>query len=455
MCSTAHGMSIYQTSSSTETSSSVCSVIDKVISDIGLLTLILICLPSKSLLVLKSVSKQWLSIITDPIFAISHFRRQNPKTTGFFLNSSPVIADPYYDYSYDFLLLDGSKYEQGYLGEEKEVTASGGSLKSLVNSATIQSRTEIDAKIDDDIDVYKIDGHFDWGCVPQHIFTYKTYIYNPTTRQYRCLPPSPFRDNVPPERDNCFIKVCSISLAFDPLKSLDQHYQVICIWNVEPCCTKDWNAEVHGKYYFEIYSSKTNSWKKLDSPYSIKLNERPGVYWNGCLHWIGYQNSESSIYFDIKQEIVKPLPASPTDTVKFVQPLTVMYFGECGGNLYLIELESCEARFDILKMEIDYSGWKRIYRLDLDRLVALYPGNDPLEFIYLYRVVLFLKEDEAESLSKLVVSVSGDKLVSYDFKEMSATEIHTCHDRYFYLKPPVCGGIKGHVHHYVESLACV
>lgn len=43
------------------------------------------------------------------------------------------------------------------------------------------------------------------------------------------------------------------------------------------------------------------------------------------------------MYFDVEQELVKPLPASPN-----VDESKVMYFGECGGHLYLIELlESC------------------------------------------------------------------------------------------------------------------
>ncbi|KAI3882408.1 hypothetical protein MKX03_001909, partial [Papaver bracteatum] len=214
-------------SSSTEPSSSPCSVIDKVISDIDLLTHILVCLPDKSLLVFKSVSKQWLSLISDPIFAITRFRRQKPKTTGLFLSLHDFLEN-YYDYSYDFLLLDGSEYEkgyirkemedcllfdgneyeqgcigkemedfllldgsecqQGYVGEEKEVTDGGGGFKiprkfgddpepgkygsvgeyhyrisqSCNGLLCCTRQTEVEAEIDDDLDSYKIDGHFDW-----------------------------------------------------------------------------------------------------------------------------------------------------------------------------------------------------------------------------------------------------------------------------------------------------
>ncbi|RZC73304.1 hypothetical protein C5167_048783 [Papaver somniferum] len=189
--------------------------------------------------------------------------------------------------------------------------------------------------------------------------------------------------------------VCSISLAFDPVKSPDQ-YQVICIWNdVE----KGWllvsgDDEFLRNFYIEIYSSKTNSWREVISSFVSPLYALPssfprsGVYWNGCLHWIATEQNamrESSL--------------------------------ECGGHLYIIEvLASCYTNYNISKMETDYSGWKLMYKLDIERFINAYPGfyshaSDDKTLV-LSRMVLLLVEYEEESFSKLVVLVDGSYLTS-------------------------------------------
>ncbi|KAI3884511.1 hypothetical protein MKW92_028829, partial [Papaver armeniacum] len=208
-------------SSSTETTSSSCSVIDNVINDIDLLTLILICLPVKSLLIFKSVSKQWFSLISGPIFAICHCRRHKHKTAGLFLErNAPTPMEYMYESFYHFLLLDGSnKYEQGYEGEEEEVFVftDGGDIKiprifgiDDPEPGRYGSVEEFCVRVSQSCNGLlccnrrtKFDDR-DYYDKPS---TCKTYIYNPTTGQYRCLPTSPFRDNVP-KRDNCCIKVC-------------------------------------------------------------------------------------------------------------------------------------------------------------------------------------------------------------------------------------------------------
>ncbi|XP_026384645.1 F-box protein At5g07610-like [Papaver somniferum] len=182
-----------------------------------------------------------------------------------------------------------------------------------------------------------------------------------------------------------------------------------------------------------------------------------GVYWNGCLNWIAsgeFVNAESSLYFDLDTELVKTLPASPDAD----EQSKVMYFGECGGHLYLIEhLKSWYTHYNVLKMETDYSGWKRLHKLDLQSLISMYPGIDgpfPEPRIF-WRTIVFLEEDEeAESLSKLVMVVRGKEVISYDLNEMSVTKIHMFPGLYFFLDGPR-GGVWSHLYHYMESLASV
>ncbi|KAI3907936.1 hypothetical protein MKW98_003581 [Papaver atlanticum] len=382
-------------------------------------------------------------------------------------------SNPQPGYVYDFLLLDGSRIEEEEVKNSTSTAAGGRACNGLfktLNFGNHQTRY-IGPVIENGIRINQSCNGL-LCCTREteitnedfepHIYTTHSYIYNPTTRQYRILPPSPFRDVV---RDDCCFKVCSISLAFDPMNSPD-HYQVICIWKdvVDLWCLEAVGGEFHNYYYVEIYSSETNVWKKLISSsvnpfYALPGSfTKSGVYWNGSLHWIATEDDvqhESSMYFDIAQELVKPLPlpTTPSD-----DEWNAVYFGECGGHLYLIQvLASHHTNYNILKMETDYSGWKLIYKLDLERFIAAYPGFDTYAFDsthMLYRMVLLLEEDEEDSLSKMVVLVDGKKVISYDLKEMSITEIHTFTEGNVFSLART-GGLWGYLHHYIESLACV
>ncbi|KAI3925518.1 hypothetical protein MKW92_025786, partial [Papaver armeniacum] len=287
------------------------------------------------------------------------------------------------------------------------------------------------------------------------------YIYNPTTKQYKPLPRSPFRDVV---KDHYWNGVKSVSLAFDPTKSPD-HYQVICIW------IDVGNFEEPDLYYIEIYSSKTNSWRlSAATPFSARpLSSskaagvlwncflRPGVFWNGCLHWISKfstMEDEAPVYFDIEQDLVKPLPlpAVPNDDVWIFK-----YFGECRNHLYLVGVPgSCPKNYNIFEMEKDYSGWNLIYKLDLERIINAYhlepvmQYNDTMNY---YVWVMFLGEAEEKSSTKLVLLIKATQVISYDLKEMSYREIYHFDSKT--LTMTANSGSRGFVHQYIESLACV
>lgn len=108
-------------------------------------------------------------------------------------------------------------------------------------------------------------------------------------------------------------------------------------------------------------------------------------------------------------------------------------------------------------METDYSGWKLTLKLDLESLIAVYPGREIAfhDLKFLWRMIVFLEEDETESLSKLVMVVTGKEVISYDLKEMSVTRIHNYPGDYFFFLDAQDVFAWGHLHHYIESLACV
>lgn len=184
---------------------------------------------------------------------------------------------------------------------------------------------------------------------------------------------------------------------------------------------------------------------------------RSGVFWNGCSHWISTGDKETSMYFDIERDLVKPLPLPlvPDDDV-----WDVMYFGECRNHLYLVGFfGSCPKNYHILEMETDYSGWNLIYKLDLEGIITAYPKmilhfNDTIKY---YVLVLFLGEAEKKSSTKLVLLINGTEVISYDLKEMSFREIYhfDATNGSTGLTMSRSSGTWGYVHQYIESLACV
>ncbi|KAI3832855.1 hypothetical protein MKX03_026616, partial [Papaver bracteatum] len=137
--------------------------------------------------------------------------------------------------------------------------------------------------------------------------------------------------------------------------------------------------------------------------------------------------SNASMYFDIEQDLVNLFPLS---TVRSEDEGCFEFLGEYRNHLYHIEvLESCSTDYNILEMEMDYSGWNILYKLDLERIVPEHPemvlryknSND----IFGYQVlVLFIGEAEDKSSIKLVMLVNHTQVISYDPKDMSYKEIY-------------------------------
>ncbi|XP_026404832.1 F-box protein At5g07610-like isoform X2 [Papaver somniferum] len=313
-------------------------------------TEILLRLPLKSLLELKYVSKQWLSLISQPHFVRLHCLQNRPSINGLFL------VKPSYGkiQEFEFIFLDGKHTEPVPIKTLAFVNDPAGlrveqSCNGLLCCSSFQS----------------------------HISKRIYYIYNPATKHYRMIPTSRM--------------ICSVSLAYDPLKS--PHYKVIFIWK---------NDAVN--YHMEIYSSETRS-VRLSSchlPASKCMFYTSGVFWNGSLHWIRLRNS--SCYFDIDRDALKVMPMP--QTIDGNNGLRVEYFGVCRGHMHLIQMYGTSmTHFDIFEMQSDYSGWTAKYSIDLEPLTYLYP--QPVldesvfsgEFLYRCRFSVLLVNEEEDSPS--------------------------------------------------------
>ncbi|XP_026442866.1 F-box protein At5g07610-like [Papaver somniferum] len=435
----------------------------KVANNSDILSQILLCLPVKSLLIFKSVSKKWLFLISDPYFANNHScRKTSFKIPGLFIEKlrrpSGPPDDPEFEFPFIFLNNDN---------DDDATTGGGGVPLKTLDFVEVPPRNwegpiaETSLRIEHSCNGLLCCTRITSQMAKEpRIVIHHIYIYNPTTKRYKALPRSPFRDVV----KDYWNGVKSVSLAFDPIKSPD-HYQVICIW------VDIGKFEEHDLYYIEIYSSKTNSWRlSAESPFSARpLSSsrapgvlwncflRPGVFWNGCLHWISIfstMEDEASVYFDIEQDLVKPLPlpAVPNDDV-----WNFKYIGECRNHLYLVGIiGSCPDNYSIFEMEKDYSGWNLIYKLDLERIINAYHldtvthYNNTMDY---YVWVMFLGEAEEKSSTKLVLLINATQLISYDLKEMSYREIYHFDPKTLTMTPG--SGSRGYVHQYIPSLACV
>ncbi|KAL6134430.1 hypothetical protein ACLB2K_066661 [Fragaria x ananassa] len=176
-----------------------------------LLKQILVRLPALSLIRFKCVSKQWLSLISDPDFHRRHtFQNPNPKISAF-LSPETNQGSP-------FKFLNNSVPDASWL---RIIQSCNGLFLCHV---PILSRFQ-DQK-------------------HRHV-----YVVNPTTNQFRALFPPTLRDDVTRST------LVRYALAFDPSQS--PHYKVLCVTNDD----EDDN-DGGGHHDIEIYSSETGTTRK-------------------------------------------------------------------------------------------------------------------------------------------------------------------------------------------------
>ncbi|TVU02602.1 hypothetical protein EJB05_51893, partial [Eragrostis curvula] len=146
-------------------------------------------------------------------------------------------------------------------------------------------------------------------------------------------------------------------LAYDPTKS--RHYKIFAFDN----------------YNINVYSSQTRSWRiavhfdHCDYPFR-GLRCYHSVFWNGSLVWV-VRNHLVRLLVDDEQIVEIPMPRTPEGWI-------CAYVGESGGHLQMIgftEEERLTGFLDVLEMQDQGSSeWSVLYRLDLRRMIELYPS---------------------------------------------------------------------------------
>ncbi|KAL4326287.1 hypothetical protein GQ457_11G006230 [Hibiscus cannabinus] len=345
------------------------SAADKIAHNQDLLTLILLRLPTKSLIKFKCVSKLWRLIISDPDFCLSHTRLHHRH--GFL---SPTA-----------LLLKGDRFTPP---SEFSIVP----LKHYSKVPFFHYINYSDVKILQSCN----------GLLLCESYRRNYLVCNPTTKAFRKI-------YCPSNSCYNFLSRFCVSLAFDPLRSPD--YKIICVWESyrEPC-----------KFNLDLYSSKTGSWDlsiitfEVDEDEPVELNH--GVFCNGRIHWCGYGNE--SLFFDVENERLETMAMALP--VQMDAPEECRYLGESRGVLYLAVTYCMPVclELDIFEMARDYSQWIWKKRLNLGDAVKAFPELELgcVEYGPGFSGVCMIRSEEEDDEARVVVWADG-KIVWFDLRE--------------------------------------
>ncbi|PON92417.1 F-box domain containing protein [Trema orientale] len=413
-------------------------------SNIDLLYEILLRLPAKSLIKFKSVSKHWLSLISDTKFCRRHSSRRrliSDPASGLFLNFS---SRP----EFEFVNLDKA---------HSSTDPSRGPFRSLA--------------FDDDVSGIRIIQSCNGLLLCRPVLDYKSrinYVYNPTTKHYAKLPPSPTPRNIG-ESTRTNYTVLGVSLAFDPSKS--PHYKVVCV--------SDSCGVFRPTFNVEIYSSETGCWTLSSS--SIDKDMLPvrfdgGVFWNGSIHWLNNRD-EYLLCFNVDEErLSSPIPLPPVPE-GWVQGIGHRYFGESSGHLHFVcPIHKAGARsasyLDVFEMGVDYSGWFLKFRVDLLALSVAIPIIIQGKFVqrsnfdkYVFSVLCVVRGELDDGESYIVLKIRS-RVIRYNFNTRTSSMLcYVESDRAptphllnwpLLLHPEQFSDcFDGHVYQYIPSLCSV
>ncbi|KAF7128106.1 hypothetical protein RHSIM_Rhsim11G0068300 [Rhododendron simsii] len=337
--------------------------------NIDLLTQILLRIPTKSIIRFKSVSKHWLSLLSDSGFASSHCR----------LNPKPLISSLYFYFYY------GGKLESVSLNGSP-TTPSLSFLHPLTGDFKVQHSCNGLLLIN----YYKkfVDNRIE----AQYL------VCNPTTQKFRLL------DYHVNEQYRSGFSSLSCWLAFDPSKS--PHYKVVMFTSLY-YCDPHWEVD--------IYSSETAWWKKI----FLANEETSGIYskgafWNGAIYRLFY-HQYNLWRFDIETEEIIGISCKGSSRILSLDK--TRYLGECGrgGRLLLIQSPSHSAlRFKIRKMDDDGCRWNVKFRVDLETLISEFPEMESKKRMRF--TIMCAVEGENENEFSLILAIPG-KMISYNLQK--------------------------------------
>lgn len=339
------------------------SVAEKVVGNEDLLTEILSRLPTKPLFRFKLVSKNWLSLISNPRL----YLLLKPKpTSGLLMSKFMQMDNPDYNANvFNFIPLDSDE-------QCEPVSKTMRSLDFIKEPVQIlQSCNGL---------LLCRSPRFHPGDFPDS----KYYICNPLTKRFTVLPRPPGWSIDGMMRD--------MNLAADV--SEPTQYKVVAFSLLSA------NRKI---FQIEIYSSVTRAWRLIGETLEaddFRYNSNGGVFWNSAILW-------QSRYFNVDKECTGLMPVR-TKEQRFGK-----YFGESNGHLHLVYFDFSEVwGVVVLEMESDYSNWFVKYSFDLESVTTQFRGIQSDQYGLLEVISLVRRENEEESFLVLYIF---DEFISINF----------------------------------------
>ncbi|GJS10194.1 F-box protein-like protein isoform X1 [Tanacetum coccineum] len=352
-----------------------------VLSNDDLLIEILLLLPAISLLVYKSISKQWLSVITCPAFTLRLSQKPNVDPPCGLFVWGPKRKSKRNMFEYDFISFDiriPSKISNVF------------TFSSKAPDKILQSCN---------------------GLLLCYIKPDKFFVYNPCVNLFKMLPRPQIY--VQPH-----ITFGGIRLVFDPTKS--PHYKVV---HAGLKTDDDFNDLDGGDFYIQIetYSSETGKWSVCVNRFGFKRFHgfNAGIYSNGALHWLNFANGR---YWHVKLDILLDHPV--LTTIQLPVPLDGEVFCdhkffESRGCLLLVCKDCPDSRqLNIFEMRNGYSEWSVKYLVNLDIMIP-FPRNWRIHSSF-WCIVLGEREEDS-----FVVIKSYEKVLQY---KIVLETVHTLFD---------------------------
>nr|GEX96524.1 hypothetical protein [Tanacetum cinerariifolium] len=321
-----------------------------------LLSEILLRLPVLSLHLFKSVSKQWLSLITSPNFTFS--RKNIPKIeppAGLLILRATYernTAQLRYDFESFDIQIPSKRSTDFTLGSN----APPGFVRILQSCNGLLL-----------------------CCIRRPD---KLYVCNPTIKLLKMLPTnSPVRN---------------VKIAFDPTKS--PHYKVIHVKVAD-----DVNGIGFGYRQIETYSSETGNWSLCGDrfPGHSFTHFHSAIYWNYALHWLisGYYMPSHC-----KLKIVNEHPV--LTKTELPRSFDGKLF-ESGGSLLLLSKDDINSRkFNVFEMKNGCSEWSVKYIVNLNDIMMPFPNSWSIQR-RVWAIVLGEREEDSfmiiDLLSKVVL----------------------------------------------------
>lgn len=311
---------------------------------------ILLRLPVKTLLQLKSVSKSWLSLISSRDFVKTHYSKSN---------NDPEFTHHHLIVTYRKLLHNCEPEDLG-LYEFK-----GLSLYSLLNepepaTTEVIRHEDIDTKFMDQV----------VGCCKGLICLLTYYredliLWNPSTGESRTLPKR--------ELPNFDSRFSYYGFCYD---EFNDDFKVFCIIGLR----------YSNKHEFSVYSSKTDCWRRIGDfsfPRSQVYKPRKGVFVNEAMYWdFGLDNPIFSL--DIRTETIRKVMQPRNGDVCrrtlgiFGKNLSFSTFGNTHFDLWV--MKTCGAD----------NSWSKLFTIPYTDTITKYSRIEPIDICVNGDIIMML-----------------------------------------------------------------